>query len=126
MAVTVQWQQALDGTLQVTIQVTGKTADERAQEWLEAQEQMRRLPVPVADVAATTADTVFDNAWARTQLTPREFEAYLLWRKGKQYKEIAKTLHITINTVSSHVREIRAKLGLRNWREAARRPSIPI
>lgn len=119
MAVTVSMQSMLEGGFTVTITITGTTPDARAEEWLEAQEQMRRLPVPVSGGAAT-ADAVFDDAWAKTQLSPREYEVYLLWRKGRQHKEIARELAITVNTVQSHVSEIRSKLGLRNWREAAR------
>ncbi len=47
-------------------------------------------------------------------LTSLEIQAANLIKEGKTTKEIAETLHVSENTVSSHRFHIRTKLGLRN------------
>lgn len=43
------------------------------------------------------------------QLTNREAEVWLLLRQEYSYQAIAKTLHISLNTVKTHIRNIHAK-----------------
>lgn len=51
-------------------------------------------------------------------LTRREKEIMVLLTQGKQNKEIAKMLCISINTVERHLKNIYAKLEARNRVEA--------
>lgn len=46
-------------------------------------------------------------------LTPREFEVVRLAVRGFSNKEIARTLDISHHTVSTHIRQIFCKLGLK-------------
>ena len=50
------------------------------------------------------------------QLTPREFEIYLLLLQDKSTNEIAKELNIKKNTVSTIKRKILNKQNVTNWR----------
>ncbi|MBH8553967.1 LuxR family transcriptional regulator [Nostocaceae cyanobacterium CENA357] len=43
------------------------------------------------------------------ELTPREAEIWCLYRSNYSYKEIATKLHITLNTVKKHMKNIHAK-----------------
>ncbi|WGV27125.1 helix-turn-helix transcriptional regulator [Halotia branconii] len=43
------------------------------------------------------------------ELTPREAEIWCLYRSNYSYKEIAVKLHITLNTVKKHMKNIHAK-----------------
>ncbi len=43
------------------------------------------------------------------ELTPREAEIWCLYRSNYTYKEIAVKLHITLNTVKKHMKNIHAK-----------------
>lgn len=52
-------------------------------------------------------------------LTPREAEVLCLIAAGKSNREVAETLYISFHTVSSHVRNILAKIGAANRTEAA-------
>lgn len=47
-------------------------------------------------------------------LTPREIEVASLVKQGKATKEIAEMLHLSVNAVDFHRKNIRQKLGLRN------------
>jgi DNA-binding CsgD family transcriptional regulator len=47
-------------------------------------------------------------------LTPREIEVATLVKEGKATKEIAETLHLSVNAVDFHRKNIRQKLGLKN------------
>jgi DNA-binding CsgD family transcriptional regulator len=65
----------------------------------------------MADGATTPAVTV--------DLTRREAEVLTLLTRRRTDKEIAAALGISPRTAMSHVAAIRAKLGVRNRREAA-------
>jgi DNA-binding NarL/FixJ family response regulator len=52
-------------------------------------------------------------------LTPRESEVLLLVADGATNREIATALDVTDNTVSFHVKNILAKLHLKNRAQAA-------
>jgi NarL family two-component system response regulator LiaR len=52
-------------------------------------------------------------------LSPREIEVLRLMASGKSNQEIAETLFISRNTVSTHVRDILTKTGCANRTEAA-------
>ena len=47
-------------------------------------------------------------------LTPREIQVATLVKEGKATKEIAEMLHLSMNAVDFHRKNIRAKLGLKN------------
>lgn len=50
-------------------------------------------------------------------LTNRELEVVELLGAGKETRDIAKSLHIAVKTVESHLANIREKLGLKSGRE---------
>lgn len=54
-----------------------------------------------------------------TTLTHREAEIVRLIAEGKRNNEIATTLHITVHTVETHLRNIYGKLDVRTRTEAA-------
>ncbi|MCH8279620.1 MAG: response regulator transcription factor [Chloroflexi bacterium] len=54
-----------------------------------------------------------------TQLTPREMEILRLVARGMSNSELADTLMVSENTVKTHVKNILAKLHMKNRREAA-------
>jgi len=54
----------------------------------------------------------------RVRLTPREMEVLELIAKGFGYKDIAKLLGITVNTVTSHAQHIYGKLQVKSRSEA--------
>jgi len=54
-------------------------------------------------------------------LSDRELEILRLLADGLTYKEIAQALHLSINTVKTHVRNIYGKLSVSRRREAAAR-----
>ncbi len=53
-----------------------------------------------------------------SSLTQREQEVYGWLRQGKQNREIAQLLHITVVAVEKHLTSIYRKLGVRNRIEA--------
>jgi len=53
-------------------------------------------------------------AHALDQLSPREREVAELVAAGQANKQIAATLHLSVNTVESHLKRIFAKLEVRN------------
>ncbi len=71
----------------------------------------RRL---IEHVAATPADTGARAAAIRGQLTPRELDMLRELATGHTNAEIAHRLHLSENTVKSHVGHVLAKLGLRD------------
>ncbi len=54
----------------------------------------------------------------KMELSPREHEILCLLAKGYQYKEIAETLSISVETVRTHLRNIYEKLHVRSRTEA--------
>lgn len=58
-------------------------------------------------------------------LTKREAEVLRLLRGGYSYAEIALALHLGVETVRTHARHIRRKLGVRSSRELAERNTSP-
>jgi DNA-binding NarL/FixJ family response regulator len=50
-------------------------------------------------------------------LTPREAEVMELLRAGRSNAEIARDLHVSIETVRTHARRIYRKLGIKTRRE---------
>ena len=52
------------------------------------------------------------------KLSPREQEIFILLAEGLLYKSIAERLHISIETVRTHVRNIYKKLGVNSRMEA--------
>lgn len=59
------------------------------------------------------------DAPSGTELTPREIEIIRELAKGASNRDIARHLVISENTVKNHVRNVLAKLHLRNRREVA-------
>lgn len=47
----------------------------------------------------------------KSLLTPRELEVALPYAKGKSVREMAETMYISEDTVESHIKNIRSKLG---------------
>ncbi len=47
-------------------------------------------------------------------LTPKEIQVANFIREGKQSKDISEILHLSFETINSHRRNIRKKLGLKN------------
>ena len=56
----------------------------------------------------------------RTDLTHREEQIFVRLAEGQYYKEVADALHISINTVRTHVTNIYRKLGVKSKRGARR------
>ena len=53
-------------------------------------------------------------------LTPRELEVLELLASGKQYKEVADELSVSLNTVKSHTENLHERLGANNRTQAIR------
>jgi len=76
----------------------------------EAARELRTLGQRVARPAGTRASA----GRALNQLSPREREVAELVATGQANKQIAATLHLSVNTVESHLKRIFAKLEVRN------------
>ena len=76
----------------------------------EAARELRALGQRVARPAGTRASA----GRALNQLSPREHEVAELVATGQANKQIAATLHLSVNTVESHLKRIFAKLEVRN------------
>jgi DNA-binding CsgD family transcriptional regulator len=61
-----------------------------------------------------------ERRWQWDSLTPREMEVANLGAMGKHTAEIAKELHISYNTVDSHLKHIYEKLNVHTRVELAR------
>jgi len=72
---------------------------------------------PHATEAPAAADRGPSNA-AASGLTPREIEVLTLIAKGLSYADIALTLSMSANTVTSHIKHIYRKLAVRSRGEA--------
>ncbi len=69
-----------------------------------------------------TLEDEMQSAWNRVMaekqrygLTPREAEVWLLRQVNYTYKRIAETLHITVDTVKKHIKNINAKRQAFLW-----------
>ena len=71
-----------------------------------------------SDIGAAS-HPVEDLPAGETQLTPREMEILRLVARGMSNTELADTLLVSENTVKTHVKNILAKLHMKNRREAA-------
>ncbi|HEY5427756.1 MAG TPA: response regulator transcription factor [Solirubrobacteraceae bacterium] len=72
-------------------------------------------------VLPSTGQAVYETA-GPTPLTPREADVLELLQSGSSNAEIAATLHVGIETVRTHARNIYRKLGVRTRREL--RPTV--
>ena len=86
-------------------------------------ESIRRVAAGEAilppDMVALVLDELANPAPEPKQLTEREIDILRLVAQGLGNKEIAGALHISENTVKTHVRHILEKLNLSNRAEAA-------
>ena len=86
-------------------------------------ESIRRVaagePILPPSMMARVLDELADPTPTPKELTEREIETLKLVAQGLGNKEIAAELHISENTVKTHVRHILEKLGLSNRAEAA-------
>ncbi|MBN1797759.1 MAG: response regulator [Spirochaetales bacterium] len=57
---------------------------------------------------------LFEKRCREIEISPREKQIIFLLLKGNQYKEIADQLHISMNTVNSHIRKIYKKCSVNN------------
>jgi len=78
--------------------------------------------VSVSDrVSAQILDTLSNSrsrvAVSTAKLTDREFEVLTLIGQGREPRDIAQYLHLSIKTVDTHRAQIKAKLGLKNSTE---------
>jgi DNA-binding NarL/FixJ family response regulator len=71
------------------------------------------------EFSKTTVPAAGGDAPSGTELTPREIEIIRELAKGASNRDIARHLVISENTVKNHVRNVLAKLHLRNRREVA-------
>ncbi|WP_281290960.1 response regulator [Nocardioides antri] len=71
----------------------------------------RRL---IEHVAASPGGTGAEADAVRARLTPRELDMLLELATGESNAEIARRLHLSENTVKTHVGHVLAKLGLRD------------
>lgn len=70
------------------------------------------------DMAASTGSklTVFENNEKQCPLlTSKEKEVLPLLCRGIKYKKIGRMLHISLDTVRTHVKHIYRKLKVKNW-----------
>ncbi len=74
---------------------------------------------PLSTQAATQLVRQVGESEPRVVLTPRETSVLQLVARGRTNKEIAKELHISEETVKTHVRNILAKLNLPSRTQAA-------
>jgi two-component system NarL family response regulator len=70
----------------------------------------QKLPPQVAKLLERRQD--------RKELTPREIEVLQMLAKGRSNKEIGVALHVTEETIKSHLRTLFSKLGVRDRTEA--------
>jgi DNA-binding CsgD family transcriptional regulator len=87
----------------------------------------RRMPlehlVPIFEAIIAPAETGVEHQAALQELTSRELEVLRLLAQGLTSMEIAGTLSVSPNTVSTHIRSIFSKLGV-NTRSAATRYAL--
>ncbi len=71
------------------------------------------------DFAVSMDDEIKDSFLRQYALGKRELEILMLVALGKSSQEIADSLHISIETVSTHRKNIKYKIGLKNSAEIA-------
>jgi DNA-binding NarL/FixJ family response regulator len=76
-------------------------------------------PEVAGKIGDQLSDSKADEMQVQTGLSDREVEIIKLLAKGATNKEIAETLFITENTTKVHVKNILAKLELRNRQQVA-------
>jgi DNA-binding NarL/FixJ family response regulator len=77
------------------------------------------IALRILDEFSKTAVTTREDETASVELTSREIEVIRELAKGASNRDIARRLVISENTVKNHVRNVLAKLHLRNRREVA-------
>ncbi|WP_082127449.1 helix-turn-helix transcriptional regulator [Calothrix sp. 336/3] len=82
--------------------------------WLEFDENQKNLLVTLEDSQQTNQSIAIADV-QKYGLTDREAEVWLLRCTNCSYKEIAKRLYITINTVKKHLKNIHAKQQEMLW-----------
>jgi DNA-binding CsgD family transcriptional regulator len=75
------------------------------------------LTIIIDNLKSIVSQTSGYNSLSNYDLTPTEMHIIELIKQGKQSKEIADMLKISIATVSFHRNSIRTKLGLKNCRK---------
>lgn len=77
--------------------------------WLKLEQIERRCLLVTLEDKYQSLQTMVHNDVRQYNLTPREAEVWLLYRKNYSYQEIADKLYITLNTVKKHMKNIHAK-----------------
>ncbi|MEM8808476.1 MAG: LuxR C-terminal-related transcriptional regulator [Cyanobacteria bacterium P01_G01_bin.38] len=77
--------------------------------WFETSESHRPYILVILEDRRRSMQNLAITEVARYDLTPREADVWLLHRKDYMYQEIAEELHISINTVKKHMKNINAK-----------------
>lgn len=80
--------------------------------WLHTESSMNPYLLVVLEDRYQSTHNLARVEAMRYNLTPRETNVWSLHRLGHSYKEIAKELFITIDTVKKHMKNIRAKQQL--------------
>jgi DNA-binding NarL/FixJ family response regulator len=92
--------------------VTGLTA---------ALESLRTGGAPISPrIARLLVEHLVQPARDEALITPREREVVELFATGATYNEVARILHISVNTVREHVRHLYEKLHVNSKTEAVR------
>ncbi|MDP9480378.1 MAG: GAF domain-containing protein [Actinomycetota bacterium] len=91
--------------------------DQHRKEALEVVRERGRAPV-VEGEGAVAADAAVTRASGRPSLTRRQQEVLELMREGLTEQQMAEKLHVTKNTVHSHVVRIYSTLGAKSRAEA--------
>src|SRR5690606_31698872 len=100
------------------LRAAGRTGDAERQVKLAAETAEQLGAQPLLDELATKG-RVPAPAGDGPALTPREHEVLALLSEGRTNREMARQLYISEKTVSVHVSNILAKLGVRSRTEAA-------
>lgn len=85
-----------------------------------AEDELLRLRTAYAQLSEPTAIAPDLGPATTTRLSPQEGRVAILLAGGHQDKEIATLLHLSVNTVKSHVKSILRKLNVRSRWEVAR------
>lgn len=78
-----------------------------------------------SEILSSIRDTAAHGHSLNTEpLTPREIDVFEHLRLGRSYPEVAEQLQISKDTVTTHAKSIRRKLGVRSKRELIGMPSF--